>query len=293
MFSGIVYLLLATLLWSGNYIAGRVLAPDISALALNGIRWSLSAIELWLILKISGRTLPLFKKWRAFLLLGLLGMLIFSGLTYLGLHTVVAAQAGLISGCIPAMILFFSILLLKERPSIRAWIGMVISVLGIVVLFGLGHALTGERFNLGDVELLIAALAWGLYTVLGRKFGTDLSPLTLTTGAAIYGAVLSDMVGLATLHHAVFHLTGSAWFALLYVSTAASVVAYVVWTLGVERMGASKAAPYMNLLPIWTVLLGVLLLGEHIHFTQIIGGLLILLGAVLAGWPQRKNQQKR
>lgn len=289
MIQGFVFLVIATLLWSGNYIAGRLLAPAMPALVLNGIRWTISAVELYVILSLSGKSLPWRQKWREFALLGFIGMFVFSALTYLGLHSVPAAQAGMISGLIPVAILIFGVLIVKDRASLTAWLGSVLSIAGVVVLLGATHDAKGFALSIGDVEMLVAAASWGLYTVLGKKYGKDLDALTLTAGAAIFGAIPSDVAGLITFSPKSFHMTLAAWLAVVYVSTAASVIAYFAWTSGVARVGASTAAPWMNLLPVWTALSGIILLGERMSPIQMLGGGIILLGAVLAGRSPRRD----
>ncbi|PWI57672.1 DMT family transporter [Sulfoacidibacillus thermotolerans] len=281
MKKGILLLVVATLLWSGNYIAGRVLAPAMPAYFLNGVRWVISAFILWLILRLQGKSIPLKREWKILSILGFVGMFAFSTLTYLGLKSIPAAQAGMISGMIPVIILLFSVLFLHDRPPLIAWLGIVLSVIGVIVLFGAGSG-SSFTFSLGDLELVIAAVAWGLYTVLGKRRSHHIDPLTMTAGAAIYGAIPSAIAGILSYSPTAIHMTPVAWLSLLYVSTAASVVAYFVWTSGVHVVGASRSAPFMNLLPIWTVILGISLLGEHLSIHEMIGGTIILAGAVLA-----------
>ncbi|MHB1683467.1 MAG: DMT family transporter [Bacilli bacterium] len=291
MIRGALLLTLATLLWSGNYIAGRMLAPAMPAFLLNGVRWTVSAALLLLLMSASGKRIPYRARWRELLLLGFIGMFVFSTLTYLGLHTVPAAQAGMISGALPAGILLLSVLLLHERPSPLAWSGMALSILGVAVLVGAGH--TGHfAFSIGDVELIAAALAWGFYTVLGKRFSHSMDALTMTAGAALFGAIPSLAAGLLLTPLSAVHMTPAAWAALLYVSTAASVIAYFVWTAGVNLTGASRSAPFINLLPVWTVVLGFLLLGERLTLSEYLGGAIIVAGALLASArknPVRKN----
>jgi len=275
-------LVLATVLWAGNYVAGRALAPVMSAFLLNGIRWTISAILLVVIMRWRGKIIPLRARWREFGLLGLVGMFAFSSLNYLGLHTVSATQAGMIAGTMPVAILLMSVLLLHERPAGWAWTGMAVSVAGVAVLVFAGHQ-SHWTFSVGDLELISASLAWGLYTVLGKRFGRHMDALTMTAGAAVYGAIPSLLAGLLLPSAHTEPMTTVGWAALLYVSTAASVLAYFAWTAGVERVGASRSAPYINLLPLWTVLLGVWLLGEHVVLLSLFGGALTVIGALLAG----------
>ena len=78
------------------------------------------------------------------------------------------------------------------------------------------------------------------------------------------------------------HMSMNAWLAVLYVSTFASVGAYFLWNAGVKKVGAGKAAPFINLLPVWTVILGVLLLHEQVSWISFVGGIVTIGGAILA-----------
>lgn len=283
MRKGMVWLVLATLMWGGNYIAGRVLAFQMAPLVLNAFRWVISSVILLIILKVSGRRFP-WHEWRALAWMGFLGMFVFSALTYLSLGHVAAARAGLISGAMPALIMIFSVLLLKQRVSWLQWLGALVSILGVAFLVGVAGHVT---LTTGEGALLIAALAWSLYTVYGKKFGARFDALTMTTGAAVVGAILSLLAAVMLWPTEFVHLSAIGVVALLYVSTAASVVAYLLWTIGVGQVGAARAAPFMNLLPIWTVVLGVLLLHESLAVRDLVGGAFIILGAWMAGRTKR------
>lgn len=289
MRKGIVLLVLATVLWSGNYIAGRVLAPVMSAYLLNGLRWVVSAVLLLILAEVRHARPPLRRKWKELSTLGFVGMFLFSTLTYLGLHSVPAAQAGMISGSIPIVILLFGVLILRERPARAVWLGVLLSVAGVVILVGADRS-PSAGLSGGDLLLVGAAAAWGLYTVLGKRLCADLDPLAVTAGAAVYGALPSMATGLWSLAGTPVHMTPLAWLCLLYVSTAASVIAYWLWTSGVNAVGASVAAPFLNLLPVWTVVFGLLLLREHVTASQWLGGLVTIAGAAWAGQTLRVKQ---
>ncbi|SFU32205.1 DMT family transporter [Alicyclobacillus macrosporangiidus] len=297
---GFVYLALATLGWSGNYIAGRYLAGAMPALFLNGVRWAISALILLAIARLTRRRVGLRRHARELVLLGLVGMFLFSSLTYIGLRTVPASQAGLISGTSPMFILLLGVAALRERPGWTAWIGVLLSMAGVAILMGAtaspdgaahggpsgtasAASAAGDWFSQGPLVLLLASFTWALYTVLGKRWGGRLTPFEVTAGAAVYGAIPSLAFGLWSLRGQTLHMTPMAWVALVYVSTVASVAAYFVWTSGVERVGAGRAAPWMNLLPVWSVVLGVLLLHEHLTVRALIGGAVILAGALLTG----------
>ncbi|HVJ48359.1 DMT family transporter [Desulfitobacterium sp.] len=279
---GIGLLVLATILWGGNYICGRFLASALPATLLNTVRWAISTVILFGLLAIKKKRIPIFVMWKEFLILGFFGIFAFSTLNYMGLRLISASQAGMISAANPIAILLFSLLVLKEHISGKAWLGTLVSLAGVILLFQGKHVVSASSSVFGEIETLLASLAWGLYTVFGKKYGKDTDPLTMTAGASFYGTLLSALSCIGTVQPGMIHMTVSAWLAVLYVSTLASVCAFYAWNAGVKMLGASKAAPYINLLPVCTVIFGVLLLKEQISGTSLAGGLITILGAVLA-----------
>ncbi|UOF91136.1 DMT family transporter [Fodinisporobacter ferrooxydans] len=279
---GILLLMLATLLWGGNYICGRFLAPALPATLLNTVRWAISTVILFGLLSINKKNIPIFAKWKEFLILGFFGVFGFSTLNYLGLRSISASQAGMISAGIPVAILVFTPFVLKEHIKVKAWIGTAVSILGVILLIQGKHAASSRGSVVGDIEILLSCLAWGLYTVLGKKYGKQMDPLTMTAGASFYGTLLSAISCIGTVQPNMVHMTVNAWLAVIYVSTFASVGAYFAWNAGVKIVGAGRAAPYINLLPVWTVVFGVFLLHEQISGTSLVGGVITIIGAVLA-----------
>ncbi|MEM1504604.1 DMT family transporter [Domibacillus sp. 8LH] len=282
MKKGILLLVIATLLWAGNYICGRYLGPALPATLLNTIRWAISTLILWGLLALNKKQLPLIAKWKEFFILGFLGIFAFSTLNYIGLKSISASQAGMISAGIPIAILFFTPFFLKEKIKPKAWIGAVVSILGVILLVLGKQGASSEGSIMGEAAILLSCVAWGMYTVLGKKYGRQIDPLTMTAGAAFYGTLLSAISCIGTVDTGAIHMTPTAWLCIVYVSTFASVAAYFAWNAGVKIVGAGRAAPYINLLPVWTVLLGVLLLQEQISGLTLAGGILTILGAVLA-----------
>jgi drug/metabolite transporter (DMT)-like permease len=279
---GFLLLVVATLLWGGNYICGRFLAPALPSTLLNTVRWAISTVILVGIMTISKKRLPLFSNWKELLILGFFGVFAFSTLNYLGLRSISASQAGMISAGIPVAILMFTPFILKEQIKLKAWIGTAVSIIGVIILLLGKHHASSHGSIVGDMEIVLSCLAWGLYTVLGKRFGKQMDPLTMTAGAAFYGAILSAISCIGTVHPNMIHMSTNAWLAVLYVSTFASVGAYFAWNAGVKMVGAGKAAPFINLLPVWTVIFGVFLLHEHISFMSLLGGIVTIAGAVLA-----------
>ena len=150
---GILLLIVATLLWGGNYICGRFLAPALPSTLLNTVRWAISTVLLVGIMTISKKKLPLFSRWRELLILGFFGVFAFSTLNYLGLRSISASQAGMFSAGIPVAILLFTPFILKEEIKLKAWIGTVLSILGVITLLMGKHKLLPKVPLWGTLKL--------------------------------------------------------------------------------------------------------------------------------------------
>lgn len=288
---GIILLLIATILWAGNYISGRYLGSALPPTLLNTVRWGISTIILIGILMVQGKRLPILRKWKEFSVLGFTGIFAFSTLLYVALGSINASQAGMISAGVPIFILLFTPIFLKERIKGREWVGAFISIIGVVILFlGKSNMASFESSLLGNVEVVLAGVMWAIYTVLGKRFGSIMDPLTLTAGASLYGTIFSAISCIGTVDFDLIQMTGLAWICLVYVSTFASVGAFLAWNFGVKIVGASKSAPYINMLPVFTVVLGILLLNEQISWLSWLGGIVTILGAVIASIKKRKSR---
>lgn len=231
-------------------------------------------------MRLRGIHVPLWRERARFLLLGLTGVFGFSALLYVGLRLIPAALAGGISGLQPVFILLMDVLVNQRQPGGRAWFGVGISVLGVLLLTGAGLAL-GRLNLLGVAAILFTSVLWGVYTALSRRYRLD--PLVATAGGAVYGAVPSLVCGVAALPGSHIHLTLAGILAIAYVSTAASVGAYLLWNHGVYHAGAARAARFINLLPIFAVGFSMAILGEHITTLEAFGAAVVVVGAWLAG----------
>ena len=291
---GIGLLLIATILWAGNYISGRYLGDALPPTLLNTVRWAISTVILVGILIAKGKKLPLLSKWKELSILGFTGIFAFSTLTYLALGSISASQAGMISGGIPIAILLFTPYILKEKIQLKEWLGAFISIVGVIILFqGKTDISSSQSSLIGNSAVVLSCLMWGIYTVLGKRFGKEMDPLTMTAGAAFYGTIFSAISCVGTVDVSLIQMTPIAWICLAYVSTFASVFAFLAWNIGVKIIGASKAAPYINMLPVWTIVLGIMILNEQISWISWIGGIITIVGAVLASLKQDSFSRNR
>lgn len=281
-----VYLVLANLFWSGNFIAGRFVAGSIPPLLLNALRWTEAFILLVpLLTVVEGLKMraTIAEGWRIIILLALTGVVGFNGLVYTGLTMTTATRGALINAIIPLATAILAFLMLGEPITFRQAMGIALSFGGVSVAVTNGNLSSVLRsgLNLGDLLMLGSSVVWGLYTIWGRQAMKRMSPLRATTFAVMFGLPISWLVALLPVGKPTIHLSAPVLLAVLYVGSMTSVVAFLFWYIGVKRMGVNRSSPYINLLPVFTVVLAILFLGETMAPAEILGGVAVLAGVVL------------
>ena len=290
----ILALAAAALFWSGNFIAGRALREDIDPVALNLLRWGLCLV---LFLPIVGAKLVrhrrvVLREWRLVLGLGATGVAAFHTLTYQALSHTTAVNALLILALAPAAIMAGARLTGDSRPGAVQWAGCLVSLAGAAVLVTRADPsrLHTVGVNPGDLWMLAAVLVWTAYSLLLRRRPSHL-PQDVTLAASI-------VVALALLTP-VFLVTGASLprapdpdtaAAILYIAVFASLVAFLLWSYGVNAIGAARAGQFVYLMPVFGPVLAVVILEETLGSAQIAGGLCVLAGIILVNRPPRASR---
>jgi drug/metabolite transporter (DMT)-like permease len=267
----------------------RAFAGEIPPLALSFWRWCL-ALTLLLPFVLA----PLWRHrlqlraagWRL-LVLGGVGIAGYNSMLYSAAQTTAAVNITLVNTCLPLMTFIGGGLLLGEWPQRRAWWGMGLAAIGLLVLITQGSwtTLATLSFNRGDLIMLLAVADWALYSLLLRHWAKYLLPipaLALLGVLMLLGVPLILPFYLYELSQgARFAVTPSNLGAIGYTAVFASLVAYLAWNHGVRVLGAAKAALSSYLMPVCTAALGWLLLGEGLQAFHWLGGGLIFAGLLL------------
>jgi drug/metabolite transporter (DMT)-like permease len=281
-------LVLAQLLWAGNFVLGRATSARIPPVALSFWRW---AVALLFLLPFTWREVragwPTVRRSLAVLVpLGILGVGNFNTLVYLGLRETTATNAALLNSACPAFILIIGPFLGAARPGRRQVAGILASLAGVLAIVARGdpQALLGLSFGRGDALVLAAVLSWAVYTALLARRPAGLHPMALLTVLVVVGlAWISPWYALELVRGARLHPDGVTLGTLAYVGVLASVAAYAAWNRGVAELGVTRSGAFLHLLPAFASVLAVLLLGEAFRVYHAVGIALVLLGVRIAG----------
>ena len=217
------------------------------------------------------------------LAMGVIGIGGFNLGMFYGLKRTSALNAALIMAFMPAMIVALAAWLQRERIGWVRGIGMGLGLAGVIVVVSGGswRTLVGLSFSRGDLLLLAASACWALYSVIPGRFVRGLGPLQIAGSTIVIGTLAMLGFALLALPAALVWPPLPAWPALAFMGVCATAVAYLWWTRGVGRVGAQRAALFMNLTPVLTALIGTAL-GEPTSGAQVAGAVLVIAGLLFA-----------
>lgn len=277
---------LAMLCWAGSIVVVRDVAGEVPPAALAFLRCALALAVLYPLCRRALRAQrPLMlRHWR---LIALLGALLFvggSGMLFVGLQFTTAINGALINSAEPVAIVACAWLMFRDRLTAAQWAGVALSLAGVVHLIVRGEpaALLSLRLNLGDVLILASVAAWAFYAVLLRRVPPELDRLNLVFGVLAAGA--AALLPLWILEWALVAPPPLSWdtaWSVAYHGVFASILAMLWWNHAVEGLGPARAGIYVHLIPVFTVLLAMLLLGEGLRPFHAAGVGLIALGILL------------
>lgn len=285
-----LFLTLAALFWSGNFVVGRAVQGRIPPLALAFWRW---AGALALLLPFAWRPLwaerrVLLRAWPVVLGLGVFGVGNFNMLVYVGLGDTTATNALLLQSACPAFIVALSAATGGGRATGRQLAGIAVSLAGVVTILTRGSlaALSSLALTRGDLWVLGAVLSWAIYTLLLRRRPPAVDPRALLAATVAVGvAWIAPFYAAERARGARLALDAVTGASVAYVAAFASVLAYFLWNEGVASVGASRAGPFLHLMPAFGSLLAVVLLGESLGAYHVGGIALVLAGVSLAARP--------
>ncbi|MEW5727959.1 MAG: DMT family transporter [Pseudomonadota bacterium] len=283
----LVLLLLPPLFWAGNALVGRAVVDEVSPVTLSFWRW---VAALALILPFTGRGLAahlpvLMAHWRVVVPLGLFSVAAYNTLLYLALQTTTAINATLVGTSLPLMVLVLARLWLDEPIRGRQAAGIAVSALGLVAVVAKGDAALLARLDFapGDLLMLLATLSWSIYSVMLRKHPLPVPGFTLLAALIAVGvAAITPLYLWEAARGASLPSTPAALGAVAYTAVFASLAAYYFWNRGVAAVGAAVAGQFTYLIPLFTAVLAVALLGEEFRWFHAAGGALIFAGIALA-----------
>ena len=286
----LAYLLLtlSVLFWAGNFIVGKFATLfEIPPLTLNVLRW----LSVWIILmpftyKEIYNNLPYIKKnWFVISFMGLITISTFNSVVYFALNHTQVINAVLVLAAIPAATIIFSSIMNIEKTNIFQLLGLFLSILGIGAIISNGdiQKIVSLNFNKGDVWMLVCVITWALYSTLLKKNKFSFSQFTLIQLMVTAGLIFlipqlfyEKSIGLEVNFNKAFFII------LFYVVIFPAIAAYYCWQKGVEIIGPNRASMFIQLMPLFSAVMAIIIFKEKFELYHFVGATFIVSGIYLS-----------
>lgn len=278
-------MVIATLFFSGAFIAGKFSVAEFPVYSLTFFRFLIAAVVLFFILKIKGIDLTLDRKdIPRILLLSLLGMVGYHVFFFTALKHTSSVNTSLIAAMNPIMTTIMASIFLKEKFPQKAIGGILISFTGVTLIVTNGslEIIRSMSFNIGDIYMLMAILSFSIYFIVLKGIVGRVDPMKLTFYVFFFCAVmLVPMVIYENPMEFLPNTTSKGWGSLIYMSIFASVIAYLIQQISVKRIGPAKTSLYVNLVPLFSMIMAYFILGEQITLPKVFAGAMIISGVLI------------
>jgi drug/metabolite transporter (DMT)-like permease len=276
-------LLLMVVIWAVNFSVAKLGLNALSPLAFNALRFPLAALVVLTALRIRGPLpLPLPRHRLRLVLLGLLGNVLYQQFFIFGLDRTRAGTASLLLAGTPMLTALLSAAVGHERVGWRSWVGAAATIAGMTLIVG-SVAGAGDSTIGGDLLMILASVAWAVYTVGSRPLVEHYGAIPVTAWTLCIGATGVVLVGLPDVARTdLAALPVGAWLSVVYAGAMSIGVAYLIWYHGVQQIGNTRTAVYSNLVPVVALAVAWAWLGETPSLRQVIGALVIIGGVTLA-----------
>ncbi|HEX6363655.1 MAG TPA: DMT family transporter [Albitalea sp.] len=282
-----VLLFVAPAMWSVNYLIARWAPGYIAPHALALGRWCVAALVLFIVCRrelVAKRGL-IRAEWGRCIVLGALGMWICGAFVYIGGRSTSAVNIGLLYATSPVLIALASALWLRERLGLAQAAGVALAVAGVlhIVLQGRWGTLAGVQVNPGDLWIASAVLAWTAYSLLLRAWPSAFGAVARLTLIACGGiVVLVPFAAWEALAWLPSTLSRRSVGLVLAAALIPGAGAYAAYSFMQRTLGAARVGMVLYLAPLYSAVVGWLVLGERIQPFHAVGAALILPGIWLS-----------
>jgi O-acetylserine/cysteine efflux transporter len=278
------WLFVMLMLWSFNYIAGKIALRTLDPLSLTCFRLELAALVMLPIYFAQPNRAPLRLRdiW-PFAYLGFFGVIVNQGLFTVGLNYTTSDHSAVIIAIGPIIILFLARALKLEAFTMGKIVGMAISFLGVYLLETEQGSPAHSPYLVGDLVTLGGVIGFAAYTVLGKRVAAQYDAISMNTFNCVAAAVMLLPLTVRQAFHLNWHSVAlSGWLGMIYMAVGSSVAAYTIMYWALRYMTASRVGAMSYFQPVVVILLSIAFLGEHPTRNLLEGTALVLVGVFLA-----------
>ncbi len=286
--SAFISLLFAMLIWGSSFIALKATLIDTQPYTIIFLRMLIASLCFVFFIKSFLKYRFTKKDVKLLLLLSLFEPGLYFIFEVNALRFTSASQAGIITSTMPIITAIFAGIILKELITNRLIFGSILSMIGVIILSisaeASSHANNPLLGNLLELGAMVCAAG---YTIIAKYLSAKYSALFITASQSFIGAIFFLPFFLYEYSIYGLHLSFNSILWILYLGVIVTLGGYGLYNLALTKIDASRAAIFINLIPIFAVILGFLLLNERLNTIQIYASIIILIGVVFAEYQKK------
>lgn len=296
-----VAIILAHAIWGVNFLIAKITLLEFPPMTLSFLRFVLAiAFLLPFILaekkkpRIARKDLP------QIFLVGILMITLNIAFFYLGLPKTTVTAASVLTMIIPPLSVLIGWWILKEKVYIVNLVGIILGFIGALLIIGVPFILLGLQSTsenlIGNLFIILASISWVAGALISKKALQKYSTLEITTMIFLVGVITFAIPALTEyLKNPYWYqqVTPLGIFGLFYIAIASSISAYFLFEWGLSKVGIIKADLFQYLEPLLAITLGVIILGEPLRFSFIIGAILVGMGVYWATLAKDKHRHSK
>lgn len=296
-------LIMVILVWAGVYHVAKYLVLDTDPYTLGFLRFFIATILLLIMYFSKHGVRNAFKRpdnhWKILWLIGLIGVFGYNVL-FFGAESLISANSvAIFFAFSPCITIILSKFILGQNIKPLAYVGIVIALLGTIGVITMSNQVTDYTcianksiLPLGEILAILSAIAMAAYNVLNKKAAQlGIDALTITTFSALMGTlflfVSFILFGAPVIN--IVHKSSMFWVAMAYTSILATVIAYKWYSTAIHELGVGKTSVFQNGVPLFTVLIGVVLLGNTVSSQVLLSGVVIIIGVIMTNLTVDRN----
>jgi len=283
------------LFYGSVFVAGKIVASYLPPFTTAFLRFFIAFFFLLLFFLITHGALPRINLRQTLLILflGITGIAANNFFLFLGLKFITASRASMIASLNPAFTAILSNLIFKEKLSKFNFVGIIISLSGALFVISKGNLQVTLQGKIGIGELLIlgCVVCWSVFTLAGKIVIKELKPVVAITYACLAGNLILIIPAILEGELQNFMQYNIAvWISIFFMGFFGTTLALIWFYEGINKIGPSRAAIFINLQPVFATLIAVLILHENISFSFIVGAIFVLSGIYLTNYQPIKTR---
>jgi len=286
-----IYVVFAVLLWASTPAVGKLLLLNLNNLQVLFFTSFIASISLVIISLTQNKIRVIkgykFKDYLKFAYMGFVGIFLYYVFFYGALKYLPAQEASVINYLWPIIVLIFAGIILREKFTLRKFLGIILSFIGVFIVGTRGNIFSFHFSNLAGILLAVAgAIVYGLFSVLGKKY--DYERFTSMLFYFIFTFIFVSIV--ISIFSSIPSISISQFLSLLWLGIFPSSLGFTFWFLALKYGDTAEMSNVIYLTPFVSLVYIHFLVGEKILPSSIIGLILIITGILIQSL--RKNESR-